>query len=299
MQPMRQRAGDATEQLRARIRTAGTLVLLGLVVGCAAQRVHDASAAISIERDVIYVRRGEQDLRADLYSPVGNGPFPGVLLVHGGSWQRGSKGRMTAIGERLARRGYVAVSIDYRHAPEHHFPAQLHDCRAAVRWMRANASWLRIDPRRIAGFGYSAGAHLVGLLATTDGHEGLDEGSGVSDPDARLQAAVLGAAPIDLRRFPIQWTFTRFLGATADDRPDLYALASPISFVSPDDPPMFLYHGGSDWMVDASQSRLMVEALRHARVPADYYESNSGHFTTFLFDDEPVSHAIDFLDRWL
>ena len=112
-------------------------------------------------------------------------------------------------------------------------------------------------------------------------------------------AAVLGAAPIDLRRFPSNRTFNRFLGATATERPDIYALASPITFVTPDDPPMFLYHGATDWMVDASQSRLMLAALWRASVPASYDEAAGGHFATFLFGDQQVSHAIDFLDRWL
>jgi len=252
-----------------------------------------------LERNLVYVRRNDTALHADVRRPPGEGPFPGVLVVHGGSWQRGDRERMTAISERLAERGYVAVSIDYRLAPEHRFPAQLHDCQAAVRWMRANAARLRIDPARIAGFGYSAGGHLVGLLATTDFADGLDDATGTPDNDTRLQAAVLGAAPIDLRRFPPNRTFDRFLGASLDERPDVYAMASPITFVTPDDPPMFLYHGASDWMVDVSQSRLMLEALHNAGVPAAYHETGGGHFATFLFDDGQIAKAIDFLDRWL
>ena len=279
-------------------RLAAVAAALTFEAGCALRRAPAPSDAMVVERDVVYVRRGEQALTADVYAPAGAGRFPGVLLVHGGSWQRGDKGRMARIGERLAGRGYVGVSINYRHAPDHVFPAQLYDCQAAVRWMRANAARLRIDPARIGGFGYSAGAHLVALLATADDGDGLDEGVG-DTPTPRLQAAVLGAAPIDLRRFPPNRTITRFLGASAAERPDIYALASPINFVTPDDPPMFLYHGASDWMVSASQSRLLIGALRHANVPSAYFETSGGHFTTFLFDDQQVSRAIDFLDRWL
>jgi acetyl esterase/lipase len=252
-----------------------------------------------VERDLVYLRRGAQDLHADVHRPPGSGAFPAVLVVHGGSWQRGDRRRMARTAERLAERGYVAVSVDYRHAPEHRFPAQLHDCQAAVRWMRSNANRLQIDPTRIGGFGYSAGAHLVALLATADADDGLDETTDTPGGGARLQAAVLGAAPIDLRRFPWNLTFTRFLGASAGERPDVYALASPITFVTADDPPMFLYHGTGDWMVDVSQSQLMLDALQRAGVPSAYYESEGGHFATFLFDDEQVSRAIAFLDRWL
>jgi acetyl esterase/lipase len=238
-------------------------------------------------------------LRADVYAPPSDGPFPGVLVVHGGSWQRGNKERMRRVAERLARHGYVAVSIDYRLAPANRYPTQLHDCQDAVRWMRRNAAWLHIDPMRIGGFGYSAGAHLVALLATTDPAASLDVASRGTPADTRLQAAVIGAAPTDLRRFRPNWVFNRLLGGPPDQMPDLYAAASPITFVTPDDPPMFLYHGAHDWMVDPSQSQIMVDALRRAHVPVEYYETRGGHFSTFLFDADEVRHALAFLDRWL
>jgi acetyl esterase/lipase len=219
--------------------------------------------------------------------------------VHGGSWKRGNKQRMAKIAERLAQRGYVAVSIDYRLAPEDRFPAQLHDCQAAMRWMRTNAESLRLDPARIAGFGYSAGAHLVALLATTTDEDGLGEDFATPASDTRLQAAVLGAAPVDLAHFPTSAVFENVIGASVAERPDLYALASPLSFVTPDDPPIFLYHGADDWMVDASQAHRMLDALERAHVPATYLEVPGGHLATFWFDEEPVRRAIDFLDRWL
>lgn len=277
------------------MRLLACLLLAG--VGCAAGRpaVLDP-APIRVERDLVYVWRGDEALHADLYTPTGRGPFPAVLLVHGGSWQRGTKRRMAEIGERLAQRGYVALSIDYRKAPRHRFPAQLEDCQEALRWMRDHAGRLQIDARRIGGFGYSAGAHLVGLLATVDGDDGI---SPPAAPVPRLQAAVLGAAPIDLTRFPENWVLPRLLGARLDERPDLYRAASPLTFVSADDPPTFLYHGRADWMVDPLQSRLMRAALQQVNVPVDYLETDGGHFSTFLFDEPQVSRAIDFLDRWL
>lgn len=277
-------------------------VLLAALSGCAAERRKDSttdSAAISIQPDVVYLTRGDEKLRADVYTPAGDGPFPGVLVVHGGSWQRGSKQRMAETATRLAERGYVAVSIDYRLAPAHRFPAPLYDCQEALRWMRANAGRLHLDPDRVGGFGYSAGAHLVAMLATTSEVDGLDEAAGAGGRDIRLQAAVLGAAPVDLARFWPNPAMIRLLGAWPDDRPDVYAIASPINFVTADDPPMFLYHGASDWMVDPSQSKEMAAALQKVGVPAAYYESSGGHFATFLFDREQVARAIDFLDRWL
>jgi acetyl esterase/lipase len=279
----------ALGRLRAtRAQSFALTLLAALLAGCASA-LPDAPARFTVERDLAYGEHSGRWLHADAYTPSGRGPFPGVLLVHGGSWKRGNKQRLARITERLAQRGYVAVSIDYRLAPANRFPAQLHDCRAAVRWMRANAGRLQLDPARIAGFGYSAGAHLVALLATSSHDDDL--------PDARLQAAVLGATPVDLAQFPESAVFESVLGFSVAERPDLYALASPLTFVTPDDPPMFLYHGADDWMVDASHSHRMLEALERAQVPTTYLEVPGGHLATFLFDEEPV--RLDFLDRWL
>ena len=283
-----------------RSRTGSSILLALLVALCAgcALPTRNAATAPVVARDLEYVKRGERSLRADVYWPAGDGPFPAVLLVHGGSWQRGDKRRMARIAERLAQRGYVGVSIDYRLAPEHRFPAQLFDCQAALRWMRANAEGLKLDAERIAGFGYSAGGHLVGLLATAGEGDGLEE-SPLAGSDARLQAAVLGGAPIALDRLPANFAVERLLGAGPAERPDLYARASPLTFVTPDDPPMFLYHGASDWIVDRSQPRLLQEALQRAGVPNTLYEAPGGHVLTFLRDEDVVSRAIDFLDAAL
>jgi acetyl esterase/lipase len=295
MSRLRQNSLCATQRSRS---AAALALLLALAVGCASA-LPNASVPITIDRDLAYVQRGDRSLGADVYTPSGHGPFPAVLLVHGGSWKRGNKQRMARIAERLAQRGYVAVSIDYRLAPEDRFPAQLYDCQAAVRWMRTNAERLRLDPARIAGFGYSAGAHLVALLATANGEAGLVGDLAAPAPDTRLQAAVLGAAPVDVAGFPTNAVFESVLGASLAERPDLYALASPLRFVTPDDPPIFLYHGADDWMVDASQSHRMLDALERAHVPTGYLEVPGGHLATFWFDEEPVRRAIDFLDRWM
>ena len=116
------------------------------VLGCAPRGVAGRSG-IRVATDVVYARRDGQDLLADVHSPASaGGPFPGVLVVHGGSWQRGRKENMASVARRLAAAGYVAVSINYRLAPEYRYPAQLYDCKEAVRWMRRNADRYRIDP---------------------------------------------------------------------------------------------------------------------------------------------------------
>lgn len=275
----------ASTRLRASL--AATAALLALA-GCAARSPN--AIAITTQRDLIYAQRPDGDLRADVYSPAGPGPHPGVLLVHPGSWQHGSRRDLASVGERLAARGYVAVSIDYRLAPENLFPAQLDDCRDALIWMRDNAGPLQIDPQRMAGFGYSAGGHLVALLATTG-----DEGTA-----PRLHAAVAGGAPTDLRRFgDDNRVVSRLLGGPASALPAAYEAASPIAHVSPGDPPMFLYHGRYDWLVNVSQATAMRTALQSAGVPVEYLETPRGHFATYFFDGDSVEAALRFLDHWL
>ena len=284
---------------RPRFRVGGVAALLALVMLACNAREPARETRVELSRDVTYAQRDDGPLLADVYKPADDHLHPGVLVVHGGSWRRGNKGRMARVAERLAEHGYVAVSIDYRLAPQHKFPDQLYDCKEAVRWMRRNAAALALDPAHIGGFGYSAGGHLVALLATTDADDGLEGTNEEGAPPSRIEAAVAGAAPTDLRRFIYNPTFYFFLGGSKDALPATYVAASPITFVTADDPPMFLYHGRYDWMVDVSQSQSMVSSLRNAGVPVEYYESDGGHFTTFLFDDEPVDHAVAFLDRWL
>jgi acetyl esterase/lipase len=206
---------------------------------------------------------------------------------------------MARVAERLADSGYTAVSVDYRLAPAHRFPAPVHDCKAAVRWIRRHADDLRVDPTRVGGFGYSSGAHLVAMLATTTPTDGLEGELPPGAPSSRIQAAVLGGAPTDLRLFPPNLTLRRFLGGAPDELPDLYAFASPITHVSSDDPPMFLYHGAQDWVVDVSHARTMAKALDVAGVPHELHESKLGHAATFVMDGDEVAGAIRFLDRWL
>jgi acetyl esterase/lipase len=277
---------------------------VALACGLASATVVPASGEepdppISIDRALVYASPAGEDLHADVYRPPGEGPFPAVLVVHGGSWTRGSRSRMTRVAERLAGSGYTAVSVDYRLAPAHRFPAPVHDCKTAVRWIRQHADELHVDPKRVGGFGYSSGAHLVAMLATTTPRDGLEGEAPQGAPSSRIQAAVLGGTPTDLRRFPANLTMRRFLGGSPDELPDLYAFASPITYVSPDDPPMFLYHGTRDWIVDVSQARTMAKALDDAGVPHELHESDLGHAATFVMDGDEVAGAIRFLDRWL
>src|SRR5690348_9292666 len=126
---------------------------LGIVVffSAAARAVEPE---VEIIRDRTYIERDSGPLQMDIYRPKGKGPFPGMLVVHGGAWRVGTRGQLAAVAVSLAKNGYTAAAISYRLAPRDKFPAQIFDCQAAVRWMRSHADELKLDPTHIGGFGY-------------------------------------------------------------------------------------------------------------------------------------------------
>jgi len=271
---------------------------LGLAV-CLAGRVQAAESEAAaktppVVRDVVYAKVGSVDLKADVFLPAGDGPFPTVLVLHGGGWALGNKEQMDFHGRRLARRGYAAVSIDYRLAPKFKFPAQIEDCRAALAWMRREADHYHFDRNWMAVFGYSAGGQLAALLGVTEAKELANQ----KDPPPRLRAVVAGGAPCDFSATPPQLAILKYwLGGTRGELPEIYNQASPLLFVSVDSPPTFFYHGDSDVLVPANTSQAMAKALEKAGVPVEtHVVRDSGHVKAF-FDRQAVEAAIDYLDR--
>lgn len=252
-----------------------------------------------VDRDVAYTpAEWPQVLRADVHRPLQPGPRPAVLVIHGGGWEGRSRGDMESIAARLAERGFVAMNVSYRFAPAHRFPAQLHDLQRALRWLRAAAPRYGVDPARVGAFGYSSGGHLAALLGTVSEGDALDRPHGGAE--ARLQAVVAGGAPSDLGRFAGGTLVPQFLGATLQERPDLFAAASPVTHASAGDPPMFLYHGKGDTLVDPSHACEMKNALDRAGVHSELHlVPVLGHVLTFLLARKTEDAAMDFLESRL
>lgn len=274
-------------------------VALASSLGCqgASTPTPEERADAVLLRDLSYARRGEVELLADVHRPASAEPAPAVVLVHGGSWARGSRSRMDRIAAAVAEHGFVAVNIEYRLAPEHPYPAPLEDVLAAVCWVRRNAARLRVDPRRIALWGYSAGAHLSALAGSRP--EATNPSDVCGSKDARVQACVLGSGPTDLRRLGDIGPVRRFLGGPPAEVPQLVKAASPVSAVHSESPPTFLYHGRDDWVVGVEHSRALRDALAAADVPVQLVETDRGHLTQLICPDETIAQALAFLDRWL
>ena len=272
-----------------------TLALRRLVIlsiaGSALGGTIPAVAADGFERisDLVYHQANDEELKADAYVPRGDGPHPAVLVVHGGAWRAGNKSQLARVAELLAGRGYTAMAINYRLAPKHKFPAQIEDCRAAVKYLRDNAAKLKVDTKRVGAFGYSAGGHLSALLGTESKDETL-----------KLQAVCCGGAPCDFRKTPnFLPTLSYWLGGTRGENPNIYEQASPAAFVSKDNCPMFFFHGADDSLVRLNQPEGMVEALKAVSVPAELYVvPDAGHIQAAR-DSKAIGQAAAFFDQHL
>lgn len=234
-------------------------------------------------------------LLADIYRPTGAGPFPSVLLIHGGAWKRGSRDQVESLAERIAARGYLVFNTTYRLVPEFVFPAQLQDVQQALRWMRSPAGAATgIDPARIGTFGYSAGGHLAALVAS------VADDPVWGDPQTRVRAVVAGGTPSDLPVFKDGKLVPAFIGASYADKPQAYVDASPIAHISAGDPPVFQYHAGLDMLVPVEQATAYRDALTRAGIENELFIMRGReHITGFLTDGAAVEAALEFLDRHL
>jgi len=236
-----------------------------------------------VERDITYGVADGIALKMDIYYPkAAEGTVPAVLYVHGGGWTKGDKrvgAGATEIPE-LVSRGYLVAAINYRLAPQYKFPAQIEDVKCAVRFLRANAATYGIDPEHIGAWGGSAGGHLVSLLGVTDTTAGFEGNGGYANQSSQVQAVVDMFGPSDLSMVfegANQRLQAQVFGTT-DHNSEIVKRASPITWVSSDDPPFLILHGEKDTLVPPSQSEILYDQLISAGVPATLViVKNAGH----------------------
>ena len=261
------------------------LVLALLVVAVAAVFLRGGRVE-RIETGLVYGQADGQILRLDVYRPKepASTRRPAVILIHGGGWRGGERSSERPVAEALARAGFVALAVDYRLATESasKYPAQLDDVQRAVRWARAHADDLWIDPTRIGAFGHSAGGHLAALLGTRETRANADPA--LAGYSSRVACVVDTAGPVDFTAPahpalwpPHQYLITFWLGATLDEAPDRYRDASPLAHVDPDSSPFLILHGTRDEFVPIDQSRRLHAALHAAGVEATLIELDDVH----------------------
>jgi acetyl esterase/lipase len=263
-----------------------------------------AEGRVRIEEGVVFGEADGRPLLADVFHPPHlDGPAPAVLLLHGGAWRMGDRTQLRGYGLRLGREGYVCVASEYRLAPGAAWPAQIHDAKAAVRWMRGNAEDLGIDPARIAASGNSAGGHLALLLGGTAGLEEFEGVSGTPGVPADVAAVIAVYPPTRLPRVPSEITGEAGeLDGDGGGDAEAAALASPVHHAAPGFPPTLLVHGAADELVPVRASFLMYEHLVAAGTSVDLHVyADQAH----AFDAEPAfgrlcaTEMVSFLGRYL
>jgi acetyl esterase/lipase len=259
----------------------------------------------NFETGIEYANPDNQHLQLNLARPAeGEGPFPAVVCIHGGGFRAGKREGWDSICRQLAARGYVAVTITYRLAPKYQFPAAVEDCKAAVRWMRANAGKYHVDPGRIAVLGDSAGGHLTQFLAVTNNVHDFD-GDQNPGQSSEVQCAVSFYGPCDFTKsygksVDAAEVLPLFLGGNLEQQRHRHILASPLSWVTPDAPPILLLHGTNDKYVNYEQAILMRDRLKAAEVDVELLTlEGAGH--GFKGDDQKRAYAatFEFLDKHL
>lgn len=249
--------------------------------------VLSAAPSVTTEKDIVYATAGGEKLMLDIARPSKPGPHPVLVGFHGGAWKYGSRkdlsrpvGTLLDFGatgprsliETIAESGYVVVSVGYRLAPAHKWPAPLEDAKTAIRFLRANATKYDIDPEQVGAFGFSAGGHIVSLLGTVGKDAGF-EGTLYPEQSSAVKCVVDYFGPTDMTLYTeavgIEKAYmVPFLGAKFADKPDLYKQASPINYVSKDASPFLIVHGTADLIVPIIHSERFLDKLNDAKVPA-------------------------------
>ena len=257
------------------------LVLALLAVPSVAVAQQKLPAGVEAHRDLAYGPHKERNT-LDVFTPKSDKPTPLIIWIHGGAWQAGSKnGGNPAM--RFLEKGYAVASINYRLSQHAIFPAQIQDCKAAVRFLRAIAKKFNLNPDAFGAWGSSAGGHLVALLGTSGDVKELEgevgEHKGVS---SRVQAVCDFFGPTDLTKMAEQEKVkgkidhdspnspeSKLVGGPIQQNKDKAAKANPITFVTKDDPPVLMLHGDADPLVPLGQSEILLEALKKAGVEAE------------------------------
>lgn len=261
--------------------------------------------SVVFERGVEFSNAENQHLQMNIARPKeGGGPFPAVLCIHGGGFRAGTREGYDRMCLALAQRGYVAATVTYRLAPTFQFPAAVHDCKAAVRWLRANATRYHLDPARIGAMGGSAGGHLALFLGVTEGVKAF-EGEGNTGVSSAVNCVVSYAGPSDFTKsygksVDAHEVLPLFFGGNLETRRREHVVGSPLYWVTPQAPPTLCIHGTKDEYVAHEQAGWMVDRLKAAGVEASLFSiEGAGH--GFKGDEVPRADQamFEFFDRYL
>ena len=263
--------------------------------------------------DLSYVENGHERQKLDLYLPSDKkGPLPLIVWVHGGAWRAGSKEQCQPFNQGYLAKGYAIASINYRFSRHAIFPAQLEDCKAAIRWLRAHAKDYNLNPDRFAAYGGSAGGHLVALLGTTGDIKTFDVGANLN-MSSKVQAVCDYYGPSDFsydettssaefikRLNDPRDAVPQLIGGPVKENRDAARKASPVTYVTTNAlPPFLIIHGDKDPLVPFSQSERLFNVLRDAKSDVQLHCIKNGEHGKGCFGPENDARVLAFFDCWL
>jgi len=225
--------------------------------------------------DLVYKKVGGRSLKLDLcYAKNLSNKAPLLVFVYGEAWKRGNKGKYLGYLIDFAKKGYVTASIEYRFAKEAKFPAAIKDVKCAVIWLKSNAAKYHADPNRVALIGGSSGGYLAMMAGYTHGLDKFKSGCAVKGIDSKVQVVVDLYGPPDLTDKEVIETTSAegFIGKPYGLAPDVYKKASPINYLTKDDPPTIIFHGTIDDVVPIKQSVKLKAKLLAAGIPTEYHQ---------------------------
>ena len=253
----------------------GLLIVLTMTSSLRAQAPAQVPDTVIVEKGIEYANPDDQHLQLNLARPkTGDGPFPAIVCIHGGGFRAGKRESYDGLIVRLAEQGYVAITVTYRLAPKYQFPAAVHDTKAAVRWVRANAAKYKIDPSRIGTTGGSAGGHLAQFLGVTAGVKEF-EGDGGNPAESSAVACVVNVyGPSDFTKsygksVDAAEVLPLFLGDNLEKARKLHLKASPLYWVTPVAAPTLCIHGTLDKYVAHEQAVWLVDKMNAAGAEAE------------------------------
>ncbi len=252
--------------------------LTGLLVAAVAASLEAAPTvpdSVVWQEAIEYSSPGGEHLQLNLARPkTGAGPFPTILCIHGGGFRAGKRESYDALCVKLAARGYVAATMTYRLAPKHPFPAAVHDTKAAVRWLRANAAAHKIDPTRIGTTGGSAGGHLAQFLGVTANVPQFEGAGGNPNQSSAVACVVNVYGPSDFTKsygksVDAHEVLPLWFGGNLETKRSLHIQGSPLYWVTPHSAPTLCIHGTEDKYVAHEQAVWLVDKLKAAAVEAE------------------------------
>lgn len=262
------------------------LVIVAILLVFSASVVFAAATEESTTlKDIVFCKAGSRTLRMNLTLPAGapEKKSPAIIWIHGGGWFMGDRNADLTEEWGLNGHGFVTGSIEYRLSQEAKYPAQIEDCKAAIRFLRANADKYGIDADRIGVWGGSAGGHLAALLGTTADIKRLDGDGDNLEYSSRVQAVCVKYGPTDFSDAAMQTLIpevvemvSALLGGPVSENRGLARMASPVEFVSKDDPPTLILQGDSDPLVPLSQGEALYKALKRVGADVTFVEVKKG-----------------------